>query len=265
MKTLSLTTLFTTLCVAIGASLFAQSTSYSLDARIDAERVEILDLENPTINYTNVEYNEDARYVKYEGFIGDEIVYETGSGENPIALNIFSLTITDEPSKNAFTIHVSTAKGDQATLEVRDYNVGLLGYKLFIDNFRVGEGQTRLDLGPDRVKLETEYGELVDGHDAFNIMRFSPLEIKAINPFNLFTASAGVDQEVGSAIRDLRLKVAKWMGGHRGLRLATDDQAVLSTSTVCEVSSEDNPTEECWSAEGEQEERDAYLHVFFVD
>ena len=63
----------------------------------------------------------------------------------------------------------------------------------------------------------------------------------------------------------MRLKVDKWMGGHRGLRIATDDQAVLSTSTVCEVSSEDNPTEECWSAEGEQEERDAYLHVFFVD
>ena len=57
MKTFSLTTLLTTLFVAVGASLFAQNQSFILDASIKAQGIEIQDLENPRINYMHAGYD----------------------------------------------------------------------------------------------------------------------------------------------------------------------------------------------------------------
>ena len=81
MKTLSLTTLLTTLFVALGAALFAQNQSFSLDVQIQASRIVIQDLENPRINYTRADYDKVNRQVRYQGYIGDEILFESGTGE----------------------------------------------------------------------------------------------------------------------------------------------------------------------------------------
>ena len=265
MKTLSLTTLFTSLFVVLGAPLFAQNQSFILDAQIQTTDIEILDLENPRINYTYVKYDEKERQVRYEGFIGDEIIYESGTGEELVPLNTFALTIEDHPHKNAVTIHVYTAKGYKATLEARDYNEGLLGYKLFLDGNKIGEGQTRLEDNPRRVKIETEYYELVKGHDALNILRFSPVEIRAISPFTLFEEEPSWSNgypELASAIQSMGRKFEKYLGGDRGLRLAKDGQVFTSYSGVCTTPSEDNLEQNCQYEEGEHDEENAFLDIY---
>ena len=268
MKTLSLTSLFTTLFVVIGASLFAQNQSFSLDAQIQASGIEIQDLENPRINYSHAEYDKVDRQVRYQGYIGEEVLYETGTGEELVPLNTFTLTFEDHPHKNAVTIHVETAKGYEAVLEVRDYNDGLLGYKMFLDGNKIGEGQARLEDYPERVKIVTEYADLVDGHDALNILRFSPVEIKAISPFTLFAEEpswSNGDLELASAIESMEQKIQKWLGGDRGLRLATDSQSFSSNSGVCTVQSLDNPELDCQYIEGEHEEQNAFLEIFLAE
>ena len=67
--------------MALGAALFAQNQVFTLDAQIEAHGIEIQDLENPRINYTLAEYDKVDRQVRYQGYIGDEILYETGTGE----------------------------------------------------------------------------------------------------------------------------------------------------------------------------------------
>ena len=110
------------------------------------------------------------------------------------ALNIFSLTIRMILSKNSFTIYVQLQKVIQATLEVSDYNVGLLAINYFLMEVKLG-GRTKQDrLGPDNVKLGPNTADKIDGQDAFNIMRFSPIEISAINPFNFLKINLLVDQ-----------------------------------------------------------------------
>ena len=264
MKTLSLTTLLTTLFVALGAALFAQNQVFTLDAQIEARGIEIQDLENPSINYTHAEYDKVDRQVRYQGYIGDEILYESGTGEELVPLNTFTLTLEEHPHKNAVTMHVSTAKGYEAVLEARDYSEGLLGYKLFLDGQKVGEGQTRLEEDPERVRIISEYGELIEGHDALNILRFSPVEIAAISPFTLFAEqpswSNGI-AELASAIQSMNRKFEKWLGGERGLRLAPDSQNFSSVSGVCAVPSADNPEEDCRYTEGEHDEQNAFLHI----
>ena len=264
MKTLSLTTLLTTLFVALGATLFAQNQYYSLDARIEVDGIEIQDMENPAINYTKVVYNRTQRTVTYEGFIGSEIVYETGTGEELIPLNTFTLEIEDHPHKNALTVGVVTAKGYKASLEARDYSYGFLGYRVLVDGTDIGEGQARRDDMPENVTILTEYEELLDGHDAFNILRFSPLEIKSINPFTLFASQPALSNnnlEIASAIESMEYKFLKWMGEDRGLGLANDNRAVHSTSVVCTLPTADNPEQDCSQSEDESDERSAFLQI----
>ena len=264
MKTLSLTTLLTTLFVALGAALFAQNQAFSLDAQIVASGIEIQDLENPRINYTYAEYDKVDRQVRYQGYIGDEILYESGTGEELVPLNTFTLTLEDHPHKNAVTVQVETAKGYKAILEARDYSEGFLGYKLFLDGEKVGEGQARLEESPERVRIISEYGELIDGHDALNILRFSPVEITAISPFTLFAEQPSWSNgyaELASAIQSMDSKFEKWLGGERGLRLAPDSQNFSSVSGVCTVASADNPEQDCRYTEGEHDEQSAFLHI----
>lgn len=264
-----LNTFFTTLLlVVLGFSLFAQNQVFSLDAHIQASGIEIQDLENPRINYTHAEYDKVDRQVRYQGYIGDEILYESGTGEELVPLNTFTLTLEDHPHKNAVTIHVSTAKGYKATLEARDYNEGFLGYKLYLDGNKIGEGQARHEEYPERVKIVTEYSDLVEGHDALNILRFSPIEIKAISPFRLFAEQPSWNNgssEFASAIQSMDRKVEKWLGGDRGLRLVTDNQDFSSLSGVCSTPSEDNPEQNCQYVEGEHDERNAFLDIFIVE
>jgi hypothetical protein len=264
MKTLSLTTLLTTLFVALGAALFAQNQAFSLDAQIVASGIEIQDLENPRINYTYAEYDKVDRQVRYQGYIGDEILYESGTGEELVPLNTFTLTLEDHPHKNAVTVQVETAKGYKAILEARDYSEGFLGYKLFLDGEKVGEGQARLEESPERVRIISEYGELIDGHDALNILRFSPVEIAAISPFTLFAEQPSWSNgyaELASAIQSMDSKFEKWLGGERGLRLAPDSQNFSSVSGVCTVASADNPEQDCRYTEEEHDEQNAFLHI----
>ncbi|HAB89927.1 MAG TPA: hypothetical protein DCF84_05265 [Bacteroidetes bacterium] len=268
MKTLSLTTLFTTLFVAFGAALFAQNQSFSLDAQIEARGIEIQDLENPRINYTYVEYDKVDRQVRYQGYIGDEIIYESGTGEELVPLNTFTLTLEDHPHKNAVSVQVETAKGYKAILEARDYSDGFLGYKLFLDGEKVGEGQTRLEESPERVRIMSEYGELIDGHDALNILRFYPVEIAAISPFTLFAEQpswSNGNAELTSAIQSMDVKFEKWLGGERGMRLSPDSQNFSSVSGVCTVASADNPEQDCQYTEGEHEEQNAFLDISVVE
>ena len=268
MKTLSLTTLLTTLFVALGAALFAQNQVFTLDAQIEARGIEIQDLENPRINYTHAEYDKVDRQVRYQGYIGDEILYESGTGEELVPLNTFTLTFEDHPHKNAVTMHVSTAKGYAAVLEARDYSEGLLGYKLFLDGQKVGEGQSRLEENPERVRIVSEYGELIEGHDALNILRFSPVEIDAISPFTLFEEKPSWSNglaELASAIQSMERKFEKWLGGERGLRLGLDSQNFSSISGVCTVPSADNPEQDCQYTEGEHDEQNAFLNIYIVE
>ena len=268
MKTFSLTTLLTTLFVAVGASLFAQNQSFILDASIKAQGIEIQDLENPRINYMHAEYDKAERQVRYQGYIGDEIIYESGTGENLVPLNVFTLVLEDHPHKNAISIYVHTAKGYSATLEARDYNDGFLGYKLFLDGSKVGEGQARQDVFLDNVKIVTEYADKIEGQDAFNILRFSPIEIPAISPFTLFEDQpswSNGNAELASAIVSMKQKIHKWLGGSRGLRLSTDNQIYFSESGVCTVVSQDNPEQNCEYVVGEHEEEKAFLNIIIAE
>lgn len=264
MKTMYLTTFFTTLFVAIGFGLFAQNQSYSLDARIAVEGIEIQDMENPVINYNKVVYNRAERTVQYEGFIGSEILYETGTGETLIPLNTFTLKVVDHPHKNAISMQVTTAKGYKATFEARDYSFGFLGYRVLIDGTDIGEGQARRDDMPERVLILTEYQELLDGHDAFNILRFSPIEIASINPFTLFAAQPSWSNnglELASPIDAMEYKFLKWMGEDRGLGLADDNRMVYSSTEVCTESSQDDHEESCVTRTDESSERNAFLQI----
>ena len=157
---------------------------------------------------------------------------------------------------------------DMKQLEARDYNEGFLGYKLFLDGNKIGEGQARLEENPERVKIETEYSDLVEGHDALNILRFSPVEIRGISPFTLFAEQPSWSNgtpELISAIQSMNRKFEKWLGGDRGLRLATDNQDFSSLSGVCSTPSEDNPEQNCQYVEGEHNERNAFLDIFIVE
>jgi len=267
MKTIYLTTFFTTLFVAFGFGLFAQNQSYALNAEIKTEGV-IYDMENPSITYTHAEYNKINREVTYQGFIGTEIIYETGTGDELIPLNAFSLVIKDHPHTNAITIDVHTAKGYHVLLEVRDYQDGFLGYKIFTDEIKVGEAQADLNSMFEFIKIEVETPSLLKFNDAFNLLRYSPVEVSLINPFKLFAPQSALSNgtpELNSPIASMETKFLKWLGKERGLGLYFDQQIVTSDSKVCVISSEDGVTDDCYENFEETKEGESYVKVIFID
>ncbi|MEC8627411.1 MAG: hypothetical protein VXY37_03310 [Bacteroidota bacterium] len=268
MKSMYLNTFFTTLLlVVLGFSLFAQNQSYALETRFKTEGV-LFDMENPIINYTHAEYDKINRQVIYHGFIGTEIIYETVAGDQSIPLNTFSLVIEDHPHANAITVDVTTAKGYHAFLEVRDYQDGFLGYKIFADEIKVGEAQADLNYMVEFIKIEVEIPYLVKSNDAFNLLRYSPVEFAAISPFKLFAPQHSFSNgtlDLASPIELMETKFLKWLGKDRGLGLYFDKQLVTSYSNVCVISSEDGVTENCHENFDETKEGDSYVKVIFID
>lgn len=263
-----LNTFFTTLLlVVLGFSLFAQNQSYALETKIKTEGV-LFDMENPIINYTHAEYDKINRQVIYHGFIGTEIIYETVAGDQSFPLNTFSLVIKDHPHVNAITVDVTTAKGYHAFLEVRDYQDGFLGYKIFADEIKVGEAQADLNYMVEFIKIEVEMPSLIKSNDAFNLLRYSPVEFAAISPFKLFAPQQSFSNgtlELASPIELMETKFLKWLGKDRGLGLYFDEQLVTSYSNVCVISSEDGVTENCHENFDETKEGDSYIKVIFID
>ena len=149
------------------------------------------------------------------------------------------------------------------------YNEGFLGYKIFLDGDKIGESQALLKDNRESIKLGVEYAGRLADHDAFNILRFSPIEINAISPFTLFAEQpswSNGDLELASPIRSMEKKFKIWLGGDRGLRLATDSQSFSSLSVICTVLSEDNLERDCqYEDEEEHDEKNAFLHIFLAE